>query len=157
MAPEPLMSGFPPPAESRVTLANWQDPPFNRWSFQHLRELIPTQRISRRHSPRRALPPYGAAGLLDDITVYRLTGYTSTFAEVIAETWTDAVVVLHEGGHVVVGELGDLATAGAPGHPHHVDDGWLRNPGEARVVGERPCPADREQAGGGCHVFSLGR
>jgi len=97
MAPEPLMSGFPPPAESRVTLANWQDPPFNRWSFQHLRELIPTQRISRRHSPRRALPPYGAAGLLDDITVYRLTGYTSTFAEVIAETWTDAVVVLHEG------------------------------------------------------------
>ena len=47
MVREPLMSGFPPPAESRVTLANWQDPPYNRWSFQHLRELIPTQRISR--------------------------------------------------------------------------------------------------------------
>jgi CubicO group peptidase (beta-lactamase class C family) len=38
-----------------------------------------------------------ASPVLDDITVYRLAGHTSTFAEVIADTWTDAVVVLHEG------------------------------------------------------------
>ena len=43
---------------------------------------------SRRH---RASP------VLDDVTVYRLSEETSTFAEVIAETWTDAVVVLHDG------------------------------------------------------------
>ena len=96
MVHEPLMSGFPPPGESRVTLANWQDPPFNRWSFQHLRELIPTQRISRGHGPRRALAQHGAAPL-NDISVYRLAGHASTFAEVIADTWTDAVVVLHDG------------------------------------------------------------
>ena len=29
--------------------------------------------------------------------MYRLAGQTSTFAEVIAETWTDAVVVLQDG------------------------------------------------------------
>jgi CubicO group peptidase (beta-lactamase class C family) len=97
MAREPLMSGFPPPAESRVTLANWQDPPFNRWSFQHVRELIPTQRISRGHGPRPALAQHPASPVLDDVTVYRLAGHRSTFAEVIAETWTDAVVVLHDG------------------------------------------------------------
>ena len=98
MVREPLMSGFPPPAESRVTLANWQDPPYNRWSFQHLRELIPTQRISRGHGPWRCLGASTVASpVLDDITVYRLAGHTSTFAEVIAETWTDAVVVLHDG------------------------------------------------------------
>jgi CubicO group peptidase (beta-lactamase class C family) len=97
MVREPLMSGFPPPAESRVTLANWQDPPYNRWSFQHLRELIPTQRIYRRHGPSPALVHHGVAPALDDITVYRLAKHTSTFAEVIAETWTDAVVVLHDG------------------------------------------------------------
>jgi CubicO group peptidase (beta-lactamase class C family) len=97
MVPEPLMSGFPPPGESRVTLANWQDPPFNRWSFQHLRELIPTQRISRGHGPAPTLPPHGAATRLDDISVYRLAGHTSTFAEVMADTWTDAVLVLHDG------------------------------------------------------------
>lgn len=42
-----MMTGFPSDPGSRVTLLNWQEPPFNRWSFQHLRELIPTQRISR--------------------------------------------------------------------------------------------------------------
>jgi CubicO group peptidase (beta-lactamase class C family) len=97
MVREPLMSGFPPPTESRVTLANWQDPPYNRWSFQHLRELIPTQRISRGHGSSPALAQHGGSPVLDDITVYRLAGHRSTFAEVIAETWTDAVVVLHEG------------------------------------------------------------
>ena len=97
MVREPLMSGFPPPAESRVTLANWQDPPYNRWSFQHLRELIPTQRIARGSGPGRGLARHGASPVLDDITVYRLSEETSTFAEVIAETWTDAVVVLHDG------------------------------------------------------------
>ena len=91
------MSGFPPPAESRVTLANWQDPPYNRWSFQHLRELIPTQRISRGSGARRDLAQRSATPVLDNITVYRLAGHASTFAEVIAETWTDAVVVLHDG------------------------------------------------------------
>ena len=34
-----LMQGFPPPPGARVTLANWQEPPFNRWSFSHMREL----------------------------------------------------------------------------------------------------------------------
>jgi hypothetical protein len=38
-----LMSGAPPfGPRSQVTLANWQEPPFNRWAFQHVRELIPT-------------------------------------------------------------------------------------------------------------------
>jgi CubicO group peptidase (beta-lactamase class C family) len=97
MVREPDGSGFPPPAESRATLANWQDPPYNRWSFQHLRELIPSQRISRGQGPPRALAQHNASARLDDVAVYRLSGETSTFAEVMAETWTDAVVVLHDG------------------------------------------------------------
>jgi hypothetical protein len=28
------------PPERLVTLANWQDPMFNRWAFQHVRELV---------------------------------------------------------------------------------------------------------------------
>ena len=89
MVREPLMSGFPPPAESRVTLANWQDPPYNRWSFQHLRELIPTQRISRGHPPWHSSANRAASSVLEDVTVHRLAGHASTFNEVIAETWTD--------------------------------------------------------------------
>jgi CubicO group peptidase (beta-lactamase class C family) len=40
-----LMKGFPPPAEQQVTLANWRTPPFNKWSFQHVREIIATAEI----------------------------------------------------------------------------------------------------------------
>ena len=46
-----LMQGFPPPLEQRVTLANWQTPPYNRWSFQHVREVVPTARVSRGRGP----------------------------------------------------------------------------------------------------------
>ena len=45
------MEGSPPPVDARVTLSNWQDPPFNRWAFSHLRELVPTQRIARGAGP----------------------------------------------------------------------------------------------------------
>ena len=40
-----LMTGFPPAPEAQVTLANWQDPPYNRWAFRHMREVIPSQPI----------------------------------------------------------------------------------------------------------------
>ena len=35
-----LMEGFPPAPDGQVTLANWRNPPFSRWAFQHVRELI---------------------------------------------------------------------------------------------------------------------
>ena len=50
-----LMAGVPPfPANALVTLGNWQEPPFNRWAFQHVRELIPTVRIGRGAGPPAA-------------------------------------------------------------------------------------------------------
>ncbi|AYD02610.1 serine hydrolase [Neorhizobium sp. NCHU2750] len=33
-------------ARSSVTLANWREAPFSRWSFQNVRELVPTSEIS---------------------------------------------------------------------------------------------------------------
>ena len=52
-----LMQGTPPPPADRlVTLANWQDPPFNRWAFQHVRDLVPTARIARGEGPVWRLP-----------------------------------------------------------------------------------------------------
>jgi CubicO group peptidase (beta-lactamase class C family) len=93
----PLMTGFPTDPGSRATLLNWQEPPFNRWSFQHLRELIPTQRIPRVQAPGRLLEwndtPLDPAA----IAVRRVDERPSTLAEVLAETWTDAVVVVHDG------------------------------------------------------------
>lgn len=108
------MSGFPPAEASQVTLANWQDPPFNRWAFQHVREIIPTHRISRGWGPvrrlaheRRPLPP-------DAVAVQRLEGRSSTLAEVLADTWTDAVVIVHDGRVI----LESYADGMAPDTPH---------------------------------------
>ena len=44
-----MMTGFPPPPEQQVTLANWRTSPFNRWAFHHVREILPTANIP--HDP----------------------------------------------------------------------------------------------------------
>ncbi len=49
-----LMNDFPPAPGAQVTLENWRDAPFNRWSFHHVRELLPTAEIA--NDPRRARP-----------------------------------------------------------------------------------------------------
>jgi CubicO group peptidase (beta-lactamase class C family) len=95
-----LMPGVPPfPPESLVTLANWQDPPFNRWAFQHIRELIPTARISRgQGSPLRlARDEQDISGLR-----FRSAGRDLTVADMLAETYTDGFLVLHRG--VIISE-----------------------------------------------------
>jgi CubicO group peptidase (beta-lactamase class C family) len=89
------MAGVPPfPAESLVTLANWQDPPFNRWAFQHIRELIPTARISRGNGSPRQLPR--AEQDISGLT-FRSGERSLTIAQMLAETYTDGFLVLHRG------------------------------------------------------------
>lgn len=94
-APSGLMAGVPPFApESRVTLANWQEPPFNRWSFQHVRELIPTARIARGHGPALELP----RAERDIVNLrYQSRDRELTIGEMLAETYTDGFLVLHQG------------------------------------------------------------
>jgi CubicO group peptidase (beta-lactamase class C family) len=90
-----LMSGAPPfPPQSRVTLANWQEPPFNRWAFQHVRELIPTARISRGTGPAFDLP----RAERDVLGVrFRSGDRELSVADMLAETFTDGFLVLHRG------------------------------------------------------------
>jgi CubicO group peptidase (beta-lactamase class C family) len=108
-----LMTGFPPAPEAQVTLANWQDPPYSRWAFRHMRELIPSHPIpaagpagglggvvppgASRAGPAGPTPLPAASGPLPDPPVWRLDGSTATAAEVFADTYTDALVVLHDG------------------------------------------------------------
>jgi CubicO group peptidase (beta-lactamase class C family) len=93
------MQGAPPfPAERSVTLANWQDPPFNRWGFQHVRDLIPTARIPRGDGPVWRLP--AAERDLSDATV-RAAKRIVSLERFLDETYTDAFLVLHRGRIVV--------------------------------------------------------
>jgi CubicO group peptidase (beta-lactamase class C family) len=88
-----LMRGAPPFGEGLVTLANWQDPPYNRWAFQHVRDLIPTARI-RRGSFIRELPVECCdVGALP----FRHGSRQLTVEEMLEETFTDGFLVLHHG------------------------------------------------------------
>jgi CubicO group peptidase (beta-lactamase class C family) len=90
-----MMSGAPPfPSEAQVALGNWQEPPFNRWAFQHVRELIPTARISHGQGPGWPLPRAER-----DVLGIRFAagGRELTVAELVAETYTDGFLVLHQG------------------------------------------------------------
>ncbi len=40
------MQGFPPRREGQVTLGNWRVPPFNKWAFHHVREIVPSADIA---------------------------------------------------------------------------------------------------------------
>src|SRR5215469_10850316 len=87
-APSPVI------AEPRATLANWQDPPYNRWAFQHVRELIPTAKIARSAHLMRRLP----RAELELGTVSFFSGDRElTVQQFLAETYTDGFVVLHDG------------------------------------------------------------
>jgi hypothetical protein len=90
-----LMEGPAPyPPERLVTLANWQDPPFNRWGFQHVRDLIPTTRIPRGEGPVRRFPR--AERDLTELTV-RCRGRRIRVDRLLEETYTDGFLVLHRG------------------------------------------------------------
>lgn len=95
------MIGFPPAEDTLVSLASWQDAPNVRWAFRHMREIMPTHAIPADPAHVRPLassldPSVGAT------PVTRLDASTATVDEVFADTWTDAVLVMHDG--VVVEE-----------------------------------------------------
>jgi len=75
----------------RPTLADWMSPRHARWSFRHVRELIPTARVRHGHHPRPlAIEP---TGTLLDLEV-DLPGGPSSVASYLESNQTDALVVL---------------------------------------------------------------
>jgi CubicO group peptidase (beta-lactamase class C family) len=93
--PGELMTGFPPGGDRLVTLENWTSTPHLRWGFQHVRELVPTARIGRGdgdvHPLERDLRELGAT------PVRRPDGGAATVDDVVAESFTDGLIVLHRG------------------------------------------------------------
>lgn len=108
-APPALMAGAPPFGPlAQVTLANWQDPPFSRWSFQHVRELIPTARIASAAGPALPRGEQDISGL-----VFRCGGRDWTIGEFLAASHTDGFLVLHR-GRIVAEHYGHGMTPETP-------------------------------------------
>ncbi len=90
-----LMRGFPPPPDAQVTLANWRLPPFNRWSFHHVRRIVPTAAIHRGPAPAMALgkDPHD----VNRVMFHGPDGAEWTVGRMLADTFTDGFIVLQRG------------------------------------------------------------
>ena len=106
--PGPQVPGIP------VTPRNWQDPPVNRWAYWHVRDVLPTYRVSRGDGPARALPAATAPADLLAVEIIRADGSAGTVGEVLSGSYTDAYVVLQD-GRLVAEWYGPL---GAPDQTH---------------------------------------
>jgi CubicO group peptidase (beta-lactamase class C family) len=88
-----LMRGSPPTGEALVTLDNWLLAPQNRWSLQHLREIVPTAPIPG--SPDPAPLPHAEREI--DGIAFEFEGDRWTVGELFEASYTDGFLVLHEG------------------------------------------------------------
>ena len=73
---------------------NWIDGPHNRWGFLHVRELTRTARIAGAADPVEALPRR-----LADLGTFAFDHADRrwTFAEMLEATFTDGLMVVHDG------------------------------------------------------------
>ncbi len=91
-----IMAGSPPPPEKRVTLDNWDRPPFNRWSFQHVREVLPTAEVKCAEAPPSALGQ--AQQDFDALRVdHPRNGSSRSVLDVLDASYTDGFIVIHKG------------------------------------------------------------
>lgn len=88
-----------------ATLANWRLPPFNRWSFGHIDELLACKAIAR-GQPRPLIT--GSPVDLSDVKV-AWQGATHSVASLLDVTYSDSLLVLRDG--MIVCERYDNGTA----------------------------------------------
>ena len=93
------MTGFPPPPADRWAPESWQFGPTNRWSFSHLRLIVRTARVAGPSGPPRPFEKGEAVDLTLPITFP--DGRTSTLHDILDQTYTDGLLVLHRGRSVI--------------------------------------------------------
>ena len=103
------MQGFPPPRDRRPTLENWDLAPYNRWSFQNVRMVLPTEGIPRGDGRPSPLPE--APVQLDGLAVADHKGGKTTFGKLLEATDTDGCLVLHRGKRVFERYLNHMTPA----------------------------------------------
>lgn len=108
------MEGFPPPPDKRIEQpdSNFFSFPKMRWTVCHIRELMPTTRVSRGlGAPVPAVSALDPA--IDKVTFTPLGGGAPmTWEAALDANYTDGVIVVHEGRVVYERYLGCLDRAG---------------------------------------------
>lgn len=107
------MQGSPPPRDKIVRMADgsiWKFPQI-RWSFNHMRELLPTKNV--RHAATSS-PLVAQPADIDGVSFKTMAGDDMTWKEMLAKTYTDGILVMHDGKVIYERYFG----AGAPHRPH---------------------------------------
>lgn len=93
-----IMMGNPPSSEKQVTKANWLLPPYNRWSYQNMRKILPTSPLGFGENP----VPFEKklTNILDQKFI--VDGKEWVIDEIMKKTYADALLVVHNG--IIVGE-----------------------------------------------------
>ena len=89
--PMKLMQGAPPPPGMQVSVADWRGPGVCRWSFSHVRHLLPTAPMPP------ATEPVKLPEAKQDLSAIPVTENGTELGDFLAGNATDAFVVLHRG------------------------------------------------------------
>jgi CubicO group peptidase (beta-lactamase class C family) len=91
------MQGFPPEPDRMIRFADGSlfRFPRTRWAFSHMRELVPTANVRRGSKAASSLPE--SLQDLDALTFQYDGSADMTWAEMLLQTYTDSIVVLHRG------------------------------------------------------------
>lgn len=101
----PIMQGAPP--SLIPPKMDWDRPPWNRWAFQHVREVVATAEVWRGGGPVRVLPradrdfdalPVKPAGGADSVPLLQL----------LDDTYTDGFLVIKDGAVVYERYFNDM-------------------------------------------------
>jgi len=109
----PLMQGFPPAAEHRVTWHNFMSPPHNRWAFHNLGRIRPSISVERGAKP--SAPLAIAAKRLNDFNFKSAAGHTVSMQHHLAASSTDGWLVMKNGA-----VLQELYFNGHQAHKRHI-------------------------------------
>ena len=93
-----IMQGFPVPATQRIPRQDWDRAPWNRWTFQNVRQILPTTEVWRGDGEVNQFA--GKPTELGDIEFVASDGLRSTVQQWIETSYTDGIVVLHQGSIV---------------------------------------------------------
>ena len=88
-----------------LTLSNFQFGPQNRWAFSHMREVIPTAKISK--DEKRVLPLKRGADYIDDLKI-SFAGQEQSIDAIADSQYIDGILVLKNGEIVLEEYYGHL-------------------------------------------------
>ena len=89
------MKGFPVAPNQRVPRDLWDRTPWNRWSFQHIREILPTTEVWRGSGPIWELKENPVD--LDLIPFASQSGKNTTVIDWLLQNYADGILVIHHG------------------------------------------------------------